>query len=161
MAFVHQMITKNKKLLHLNLDGTNLSEEMLLLIAKAMRRAKALIGIHLSENPGTSEANSAVMMQLIHGRLCPQNSNAHYRLKASDRAEKEVSIIQRQLREEAAKEGERTIASDSVKLKQVQERKRIFQKKDIRPANRLESEKTCVIFRQLGHKADIPLSAQW
>ena len=49
------LIKRNKRLQHVNLEGTGLSEYMLLQIANAISRAKSLVSIHLCSNPGTSQ----------------------------------------------------------------------------------------------------------
>ena len=49
------LIKRNKCLQHINLEGTGLSEYMMVQIARAVSRAKSLISIHLCSNPGTTE----------------------------------------------------------------------------------------------------------
>ena len=58
----------NKKLIHLDLTATNLSESAILHILPAIKRAKSLQGIHLSGNPGVTDAvkNEARKMLKTH-----------------------------------------------------------------------------------------------
>ena len=49
------MIKRNRKLLHLDLSCTNLSEYMLWHIGKALSRARSVIAVHLSGNYGVTE----------------------------------------------------------------------------------------------------------
>ena len=48
------LLKRNKRLQHVNLCKTGLTEYMIVKIAKAMRRAKALCSIHLDGNPGVT-----------------------------------------------------------------------------------------------------------
>lgn len=45
----------NKKLIHIDLTSTNLSEQAIINILPAIKTAKNLQGIHLSGNPGVTE----------------------------------------------------------------------------------------------------------
>ena len=46
----------NKKLIHIDLTSTNLSEVAILHIIPAIKRSKSLQGVHLSGNPGVTVA---------------------------------------------------------------------------------------------------------
>jgi hypothetical protein len=48
-------IKRNKKLLHLNLDNTQLSESMLFKISSSLTRATSLLVLHASGNPGITQ----------------------------------------------------------------------------------------------------------
>ena len=50
-------IKRNKKLMHLDLSCTGLSPLIVKEIGNAMRRARSLLSIHLSDNPGLTKAN--------------------------------------------------------------------------------------------------------
>ena len=52
IANLSQFIKRNKKLLHLNLDSTQLSEFMLFMLCKCLTRAQSCISFHVSGNPG-------------------------------------------------------------------------------------------------------------
>ena len=45
----------NTKLLHLNLSQTNLSKRMLEMVGPILRRARSMLVLHLSGNPGVSD----------------------------------------------------------------------------------------------------------
>ena len=47
-------LKSNRRLIHLDLTATNLSETAMLQILPAIKRAKSLQGIHLSGNPGVT-----------------------------------------------------------------------------------------------------------
>ena len=49
------LLRENKKLIHLDLTATNLSEAAIRHILPAIRKSKSLQGIHLSGNPGVTE----------------------------------------------------------------------------------------------------------
>lgn len=51
---LQQLIKRNKKLQHLDLTGTGLSEFMMLKIGDGIARAKSLLSIHLCSNPGST-----------------------------------------------------------------------------------------------------------
>ena len=68
MLYLQTLIKKNKKLVHINLDSVGFYESQICLIGKAMRRAKSLVAIHLSDNPGTSERVTQFVQSLVHGR---------------------------------------------------------------------------------------------
>ena len=46
----------DKKLIHLDLTATNLSENAILHILPAIRSAKLIQGVHLSGNPGVTDS---------------------------------------------------------------------------------------------------------
>ena len=48
------LIKRNKRIQHINLQGTGLSEMMMVKVANAVARAKSLTSIHLCSNPGTT-----------------------------------------------------------------------------------------------------------
>ena len=52
---LYNFIRGNKKLIHLDLTSTNLSENAILHILPAIKRSKSLQGVHLSGNPGVTE----------------------------------------------------------------------------------------------------------
>ncbi len=50
-----RFIKYNKHLIHLDLSYTRLDEMMITALGTALRRAKSLIAIHLSGNPGSTQ----------------------------------------------------------------------------------------------------------
>ena len=82
IELVQLIIKKNKSLLHLNLDSTNLSETLIMLVGKAMRRAKTLSGIHLSDNPGTSAFVTKNLKSLIRARDSDQHISSGFSIKS-------------------------------------------------------------------------------
>jgi hypothetical protein len=63
-----EIIKKNKSLLHLNLDAVGLTEVMVCMIGKIMRRAKSLLSIHMSYNPGSLPKAIETVRQTIHAK---------------------------------------------------------------------------------------------
>lgn len=58
-------IKRNKKLLHLNLDNTQLSEFMLFKISCSLTRATSLLVFHASGNPGiTNELKELIWRRI-------------------------------------------------------------------------------------------------
>ena len=62
---LYSFLRINKKLVHLDLTATNLSETAILHILPAIKRTKALQGIHLSGNPGVTEKVKQKARQLL------------------------------------------------------------------------------------------------
>ena len=54
-SHLRSFLRNNKKLIHLDLTATNLSENAILHILPAIKKTKSLQGIHLSGNPGVTE----------------------------------------------------------------------------------------------------------
>ena len=55
------LVKRNKQLLHLNLTSTGLTEQMIVDIAVALRRAKSLLSVHLCGNKGVTERSKEFM----------------------------------------------------------------------------------------------------
>lgn len=55
MQHLNNFMKYNKNLLHFDLSSTGLSEAMLWYIGTALRRAKSLVSLHLSGNPGVTK----------------------------------------------------------------------------------------------------------
>jgi hypothetical protein len=49
-----RFIKYNKHLIHLDLSYTRLDEMMILALGTALRRAKSLVAVHLTGNPGVT-----------------------------------------------------------------------------------------------------------
>ena len=54
IEIMQTFLKQGKRLVHLNLTSTNLSEKLILSILPQIKRAKSLMGIHLSGNPGVT-----------------------------------------------------------------------------------------------------------
>lgn len=50
------MIKYNKNIVHIDLSYTNLDQEFITAIGNAMRRAKSLVAIHFTGNPGVNSS---------------------------------------------------------------------------------------------------------
>ena len=70
------LIKRNKRLQHVNLSGTGLTEYMMLHIGTAMRRAKSLLSIHLCNNPGATDRVRDFLFTRI--RCMPERSNLKF-----------------------------------------------------------------------------------
>jgi len=71
LAFVKnliQFIKQNKKLVHLDLSFMGMDEETLLMFGVALRRAKSLLSLHLSGNPGNSFQVQEEICNRIHAK---------------------------------------------------------------------------------------------
>lgn len=63
-----KFIKYNKNLLHLDLTCTGLTDQMLRAIGTALRRARSILSLHLSGNPGITPALKSFLYQRI--RCC-------------------------------------------------------------------------------------------
>ena len=81
MNLLAEIIKKNKSLQHLNLDAIGLNEAMVCMIGKTMRRAKSLLSIHMSYNPGTLPRAIQTVQQTIHAKPKKIIQNKDFRLK--------------------------------------------------------------------------------
>lgn len=59
-------IKYNKNLLHLDLSSTGLCDDMLKCFGVALRRAKTLLSLHLSGNPGVTPQVKAYLKERAH-----------------------------------------------------------------------------------------------
>ena len=68
----------NTKLLHLNLSQTNLSKRMLEMVGPILRRARSMLVLHLSGNPGVSDD----LKRALHARAhcAPTTKHIHFDL---------------------------------------------------------------------------------
>lgn len=81
MNLLAEIIKKNKSLLHLNLDAVGLTEAMVCMIGKNLRRAKSLLSIHMSYNPGTLPKAIETVRETIHAKEKMAKQNRDIRLK--------------------------------------------------------------------------------
>lgn len=68
ISLVGKLIKHNQCLLHLDLSGTGLEAKLLLGIAEALRKAKSLLSVHLSGNPGLTDQVQDTFVQRIRAR---------------------------------------------------------------------------------------------
>lgn len=66
------LLRSNKKLIHLDLSATNLTEDAILHILPAIKRATSLQGVHLSGNPGVTEAVRNEARSLLKTHPCEE-----------------------------------------------------------------------------------------
>lgn len=52
---ISKFVRRNKNLIHVNLEATGLTYEMIKELLKAIKRSKSLQAIHLCGNPGVNE----------------------------------------------------------------------------------------------------------
>jgi hypothetical protein len=58
-------LQNDKKLVHLDLTSTNLSENAIISILPRIRRGKQLQGVHLSGNPGVTDRTKSEILNLL------------------------------------------------------------------------------------------------
>ena len=72
------LLKRNKRLQHVNLTKTGLTEFMIVKIAKAMRRAKALCSIHFDSNRGVTQRVKDYVFECI--RCMPQKQKKELKI---------------------------------------------------------------------------------
>ena len=103
---------------HVNLQGTGLTEMMLVQVANAIARAKSLISIHLCSNPGTTLRVKEYVARRI--RAMPHRDQVSFSFLEQLNAVQNHStlhILQRQLTEAADEAGETPVARETIKVK--------------------------------------------
>ena len=133
----------SKKLIHLNLTATNLSENAILHILPAIKKASSLQSIHLSGNPGVTETvkNEARLLLKTHRDEAPRKLNLIRLL-----SDKTIELYQKLWLREA------------IKIKHISIGKRLVQNgstddKFINYGSKM------ILTRILAHKDEIPGSA--
>ncbi len=63
-----KFIKYNKNLLHIDLSYTRLDADSLIKIGTYLRRAKSLLSIHFSGNPGVNSQVKAYLLDKLHGK---------------------------------------------------------------------------------------------
>jgi len=70
--FLASLIKRNRRLQHLNLESTGLTDTMMKILSAALRRAPSLLSIHLSNNPfliGKGAEQIEEMQTSLHAKL--------------------------------------------------------------------------------------------
>jgi RNA-binding protein YhbY len=80
-----KFIKYNSKLLHLNIEGTGLTEYCLKEIAEALRKSRSLISIHLSDNLGLNESTIDHIFQRVHCKVSDFNKLNHIEMVAFEK----------------------------------------------------------------------------
>lgn len=135
----------DKKLVHLDLTATNLSENAILHILPAIRVTKALQGVHLSGNPGVTETTKNEIKSLLKARTV-ENSRRINLLKCLEPA--------------TIKAYESTWLREAVKIKHINNGKRIVQNGSTEDKF-IDIGSKLILSRYLNHKQDIPGAGQW
>jgi hypothetical protein len=71
MAKVTRFIKYNRNLLHLDLTQTGLNQLCIRIIGISLRRARSLLSLHLSENPGITQDLKTLLFERIHCKILP------------------------------------------------------------------------------------------
>jgi nitrogen-specific signal transduction histidine kinase len=136
---------------------------MIVDIAVALRRAKSLLSIHLCGNKGVTERSKAYVRERIHAKT----ETAKKSFRPTDLFHKlkipmmgEAQVLKMQLARGGEKEGEKPVARESIKLKQIFDRKRLFSKEHQFTEEPNDTERL-ICTRVLNHKQDIPGIGQW
>ena len=61
-----KFLKNNNKLIHLDLGNIGLTKNMLKQFGPALRRAKSLVALHLSGNPGIDNELKSILFSRIH-----------------------------------------------------------------------------------------------
>lgn len=155
------LIKYNKRLMHLNLTNTGLTEYMIVQIGHSIRRAKSLNSVHLCSNPGSTTR----VKEFLHKRVKCVPFEDQVKFQVSEiindlTNQKTLKQLQQQLESAREAEGDRPVARETIKVKQNLERKRIYSLvNEFAEDAALESK--LILTRVLGHRFDMPGSGQW
>jgi hypothetical protein len=130
-------------------------------IAVALRRAKSLLSIHLCGNPGVTERSKKYFRSRVHAKHEQHKKNFNITdvfEKATD--QQGAKMLKMQLARGGEKDGEQPIARDSIKLKQIFNRKRMYSKEN-NIGQEVDDQQKLICTRVLNHKQDIPGIGQW
>ena len=111
-AYLTHFLKVNRRLVHIDLTSTNLSEDAILSVLTAVKQSKNLQGIHLSGNPGVTD-NIKEQAKVL--------------LKTKPKVNGQKLNLQNVLHESTLKTLEKTFLRESVKIKQINYSKRIVQ----------------------------------
>ena len=130
-------------------------------IGQAMRRTKSLCSIHLCQNPGATDRVRDYLRELI--RCKPEEPYKQIKIsevlnRLNDITSKEV--LKRQLARAEEAEGEKPVARETIKIKQIMERKRQTSLVNEFTTD-YDNGQRLILTRVLGHKMDMPGSGQW
>lgn len=130
----------NSKLLHLNLSQTNLSRRMLEMIGPILRKARSMLALHLSGNPGVGQGLKDALHTRAH--CAPPVEHVHFELL--DRTK-----IGKGLRSEGP-----SLLKSGLKLRRFMHDKARRQDGQL-PEFGFQDNKL-VFQRVIGHKPDVP-----
>ena len=138
-----RFIKYNPNVLHLNLEGTGLTQYVLKEIARALRKSRSLVGIHLSENSGLTPEVKQYLFDRVH---CKESQFKN--IKTID-----VQPFENRIRR-TDPQAKHKMLQDSIRLREIGGRKRHEMTKDIAGVHNAEG--ACVMTRINGHKGEIP-----
>ena len=155
------LIKRNKRLQHVNLSNTGLTEYMIVAIGRNMRRAKSLLSIHLCQNKGATPRVKEYLQSRI--RCVPTTEKIKFSpseiIDGMQMINTEM-VLKKQLSTGKEEDGEKPIARETIKVKQNMERKRIFSLVN-EFSDDTATDSKMIFTRILGHKEDMPGSGQW
>ena len=132
----------DKRLIHLDLSQTNLSEQMILNIIPGIKKSRSLMAVHFSGNPGVTK------------RL---KEEAKSILKAKVVVARPALNLQRCLSQATLKKYSQLFMQESIKIKQLNNLKRIVQN-GATDDKYFSPDQKLIFSRYLLHKKEIPLS---
>lgn len=136
-----QLIKHNGKLLHLNLTQTALTKPMLMAIAGVMRRAKSLLALHLTGNPGVDDD----LKKQMHEKVVARPMVVHQYIDSFNR--ENLGIKQRSEGPNQLKGG--------LKVRKFQVEKNRREDGRLGPFDMTDS-RILAFDRVIGHKMDMP-----
>eukprot|EP00347_Sterkiella_histriomuscorum_P002614 403367462 len=141
-----RFIKYNQNLLHLDLSFTRLDSQTIQEIGTSLRKAKSLLVLHLSGNPGITQELQTYLFDRIHAKI-----NRTYD------ASIEYSISSHQIMNSPRS----SQVIDGVLMKQLTQRKNVIDSTNLQHVNPPLENQKLIFQRYLGHKEDIPGIGQW
>ena len=166
-----RFIKLNHNLMHLNLSGMGMTQEMMHEFGRAMRRTKSLVSLHLSQNNGNTKELREYLLERAHVKQFEpifrpdfkQVDNLEYRDACGHGGRRpfklENSIIfgEREDEETRIAQGKSKI-SEQLHLKHMLKDKRGSVNRQL---GENDASEMLIFTRYLGHKAEMPGSGQW
>lgn len=146
MQHLSYFMKYNKNLLHLDLTSTGLNEAMLWYLGTALRRAKSLISLHLSGNPGITSTLKEYLYKRVRCKAIEEVNQIKFNQAPTHISTKKSEPLAQNIQE-------------GVQLRNVLNQKRL-NNSTIGQSNPMD-ESTLIFQRWLGHKEEMPGSGQW
>jgi len=134
------LIKYNSCIQHLNLSNTGLDAFIIhTIVDKALNKARSLLSLHLSGNPGVTNDNIEFIRERGKCRLVEDTVTVYF--------------------EEGEKKSKKKLIEEHLKLKHIKQS--ICATSNTHKMATNFAENKLVVFRQMGHKYEMPGSNQW
>ncbi|CDW72588.1 UNKNOWN [Stylonychia lemnae] len=141
-----KFIKYNKNLLHLDLSHTRLESETVREIGTNLRKAKSLLSIHFTGNPGANQEVRQFLFERIHAKT---NQNYNHMIEMH---------VSQQHRPQSPRSSQ---VIDGVQMKILTRKRKMIDSVNLQNLNPPADNLKLIFQRFLGHKFEQPGSGQW